>query len=51
MGQLHNRIPLGRKKEETFALCDSMDGPGERCAKWSKSEKGKYYMISCIYRI
>ena len=33
MGHLHNRILLGHKKEENFALCDIMDGPGEHYAE------------------
>ena len=36
MGCLHNGILLGCKKEENFTLCDSMDGPGEHYAEWSK---------------
>ena len=34
MGHLYNRILLGRKKEENFTICDSMDGPGKHYAKW-----------------
>ena len=30
MGNLHNGVPLGDKKEENFTICDSMDGPGEQ---------------------
>ena len=29
MGRLHNGILLCHKKEESFTLCGSMDGPGE----------------------
>ena len=36
MVHLHSGILLGRKKEEKFILCDSMDGPGEHYAKWNK---------------
>ena len=36
MGHLHNVILLGHKKEENFALCNSMGGPGEHYAKWNK---------------
>ena len=32
-GTLHSGILLGYKKEESFTLCDSMDGPGEHHAK------------------
>ena len=40
MGHLHNRMPLGHKKEENVTLCDSMDGPGEHYAK------RKYFLTS-----
>ena len=33
---LHNGIPRSKKKEETPALWDSMDGTGEHSAKWNK---------------
>ena len=33
---LHNGILCSRKKEGAPTLCDSMDGPGENCAKWDK---------------
>ena len=33
IGHLHNGILLGRKKEENFIICNSMDGPGEHFAK------------------
>ena len=36
MIKLHNGILLGHKKEKSFTLCDSMDGPGEHYAKWKK---------------
>ena len=36
MGHLHNGILLNRKKEENFALCNSMDGAGEHYVKWHK---------------
>ena len=35
MGHLYNGILPGSKKEK-FTLCNSMDGPGEHCAKWNK---------------
>ena len=37
MGCLHSWILLRHKREENFTLCDSMDGPREYYAKWSKS--------------
>ena len=36
MVYLHNGILLGRKKEESFTICDCMDGPGEHIAEWNK---------------
>ena len=33
MEHLYNGILQGRKKEENFILCYSMDGPGEHYAK------------------
>ena len=30
---VNNGILLGHKKEESFTLCNSMDGPGEHYAK------------------
>ena len=33
MGHLHNGILLSYKNEENFALCDSMDRPGEHYVK------------------
>ena len=35
MRHLHNGILLTHKQEK-FTLCNSMDGPGECYAKWSK---------------
>ena len=36
MVHLHNGIVCTRKKEGAPTLCDSMDGPGEHCAKGNK---------------
>ena len=36
MGYLHNGIIFGWKKEESFTIYNSMDGPGKYCAKWNK---------------
>ena len=35
-------------KNENFVICSNMDGPGWYHAKWNKSEKDKYYMLSPI---
>ena len=36
MEHLHSGILLSCENEETFTLCNSMDGPGEHYAKWNK---------------
>ena len=36
MAHLQNGILLGYKKEESFTLCDSLDGPKEHYGKWNK---------------
>ena len=42
----HNVILLSYKKEWNLAVCSNMGGPREYYTLWSKSDKGKYYMIS-----
>ena len=44
----HTRILLIHKKEWNFAICNIIDGPEGYCAKWNKSEKDKYCMVSLI---
>ena len=36
------------KKEWNSAICKNMDRPGGYDAKWNKSEKDKYHMLSLI---
>ena len=48
---VHNGILFSFKEEGNPAFCDNIDRPWEHCAKWSKSEKDKYYMFSLIYGI
>ena len=36
------------KKEGNPAICDNVDEPGGHYAKWNKSEKDKYCMLSLI---
>ena len=36
------------KKNEILPFVVTMDGPGAYYAKWNKSEKNKYHMISFI---
>ena len=45
----HDGILLSHKKESKLAICDNMDGLRGYYAKWNKSEKDKYHMISFIY--
>ena len=44
----HNGILLSYKKEWNLAICNNMDGAREYNAKWNKSEKDKYHIISLI---
>ena len=36
MGHLHNETLLSHKKEDSFTLCDSMDGPREHYSELNK---------------
>ena len=44
----NNGILLSPEKEWNKAICSNMDRPRDYHAKWSKSEKDKYHMISLI---
>ena len=48
MVYVNNGILLSHKKEWNFAICNNMDGLGGYYAKWNKSEKDKYCMISYV---
>ena len=39
---------IKKNKEWTSALCNNMDGAREYNAKWNKSEKDKYQLISLV---
>ena len=39
MKYIHRRILLSHKKEWKFAICNSMDGPGEHYLGWNKSDR------------
>ena len=39
---------LSHQKQWNLAICDNMDRPRGHYAKWNKSDKDKYYMISLI---
>ena len=47
---IHTRggILLSYKKEWNFAIYSNMNGTGRHYAKWNKSEKDKYCVISLI---
>ena len=53
IGHLQNETLLSRKNEETFTLCDSMDGPGEHYAKWNKPvrERQKPYDFTHMWNL
>lgn len=44
--QYSMEILLSHKKEGNPPICNNMDGPWGHYAKWSKSEKDRYLMIS-----
>ena len=48
-GHLSGGILLGCKKEESFTLCDSMDGTGEHYAKWNKPVRERQIPYGFIY--
>ena len=47
----HNGILLNHKKEWNFALCNDIDGLGWYYAKWNKSDKDKYCMITHMWNL
>ena len=46
-----NGILLKHEKEYNLAICNDVDGTRGYYAKWNKSEKDKYHMISITYII
>ena len=46
--QIYEEYYSAIKKNEHFALCYNMDGPREYYAKWNKSKKDKYCIISLM---
>ena len=48
---IYNGILLNHKKEWNNAICSNMDATRDYHAKWTKSEKDKYHMISLKYGI
>ena len=48
MVYIYNGILLHLKEELSLAIWDNMDGTEGHNAKWNKSEKDKYCMISLI---
>ena len=49
MGHLHNGIVLSHNKEESFTLCDNMDGHEEDYAKWNKSVRERQIPYDFTY--
>lgn len=47
---IYNGILFRHKKDWNFAICDNMNRP-RGYAKWNKSAKDKYYVISLTYVI
>ena len=45
---VYDGILLSHKKEWNFAIYSNMNETGRHYAKWNKSDKDKYYMISLI---
>ena len=45
---IHNGIVFSHKKEWNLAICNNMDEPWGYYAKWNKSEKDRYHMISFL---
>ena len=44
----YNGIILSHENDMIFAICINTDAPIGYHAKWNKSDKGKYHMISFI---
>ena len=51
MVHIYNGILFNNEKGWKLAICGNMDGPRGYSAKWNKSEKDKYCMISLICEI
>ena len=48
MAYIYNGILFSHEKEGNPAICYNMNEPGGHYAKWNKSEKYKYCMVSLI---
>ena len=42
------RMLFNLKTKRNPAICDNIDEPGGHYAKWNKSEKNKYCMVSLV---
>ena len=49
MGHVYNGILQDHKKEESFTLCNSMDGLGEHYAKWNKADRERKILYGFTY--
>ena len=45
---IYNEVLLRHENEWNNAICSNMDRPRDYYTKWSKLDKGKYYVISLI---
>jgi len=45
---IHNAILFSHKEEWNLIICNEVGGAREYYARWNKSEKDKYHMISLI---
>ena len=50
---VYNGIPLSHKKEQNYAICRNVDGPGETVihSEVSQKEKNKYHVLMHICEI
>ena len=46
---IYNAILLSHLKEWNNAICSTMDGPGDYCTKWSKSDRERQIFYDMTY--
>ena len=51
LAYIYNAILPTIKKNESFVIWGNMAGLREHYAKWNKSEKDKYCVISLLFKI
>ena len=47
----HKEVSFSHKKEWNLAIRNNVDGIWGHYAKWNKSEKDKYYLITCAWKL